>query len=80
MTVCPGGMQTNFQSSGGVKKNANESLMSPKKVAIEILNGLQKNKRVLVVSIRSRAMLIASKFLPRRLLNKLWGFLMEKLR
>ena len=37
MTVCPGGMQTNFQKSGGVKEIEGEKLMTPDAVVAEII-------------------------------------------
>lgn len=80
MTVCPGGMKTNFQNSGGVKQLNNEKLMDPEVVARKILSGLQKDKRTLIISLRSRMMNLLSKLLSRKLSNKLWSKLMQELR
>ena len=77
MTALPGGMDTNFQNSSKVQKHSSEKLMSPEKVAKIILIGFNKKKKVLVISFRSRLMLIASKIIPRKLSLYLWEKLMK---
>lgn len=80
MTVCPGGMQTNFQRSGGVKEVEGEKLMTPESVVVEIIKGLRQKKGTLIVSFRSFAMSMLARCLPRSLSVKLWCRLMEKMR
>lgn len=80
MTVCPGGMKTNFQKSGGVKEIDGETLMTPEKVANEIIKGLHNNKATLIVSFRSLAMSMFARLIPRSLNVKLWFRLMENMR
>jgi len=80
MIVCPGGMQTNFQKSGGVKEVEGEKLMSPNDVAQEILRGLTERRTTLIVSFRSFAMSLLARVLPRKVSLRLWGRLMEKMR
>jgi hypothetical protein len=80
MTVCPGGMQTNFQKSGGVKEVEGEKLMLPEEVAKEIIAGLRHQKVTLIVSFRSFAMSMLARVLPRVWSARLWGRLMEKMR
>jgi hypothetical protein len=80
MTVCPGGMQTNFQKSGGVKEVEGEKLMLPETVAEKILTGLRHQQGTLIVSSRSFAMSMLARALPRSWSVKLWGSLMEKMR
>ena len=80
MTVCPGGMQTNFQKNGGVKEVNGEKLMTPEAVVAEIIEGLRHRKGTLVVSFRSFAMSVLARCLPRSLSVKLWCRLMEKMR
>ena len=80
MTVCPGGMQTNFQKSGGVKEIEGEKLMTPEAVVAEIVEGLRQHKGTLIVSFRSFAMSMLARCLPRSLSVKLWCRLMEKMR
>jgi short-subunit dehydrogenase len=80
MTVCPGGMQTNFQKSGGVKEIEGEKLMSPEDVVTQIIQGLRKQRQTLMVSFRSFAMSMLARSVPRSVLVKLWYRLMEKMR
>lgn len=80
MTVCPGGMQTNFQKNGGVKEVEGEKLMTPEVVVAEIIEGLRHQKGTLIVSFRSFAMSVLARCLPRTLSVKLWCRLMEKMR
>jgi short-subunit dehydrogenase len=80
MTVCPGGMQTNFQKKSGVKEVEGEKLMTPEAVALEIIEGLRHQKGTLIVSFRSFAMSVLARCLPRSLSVKLWRQLMEKMR
>ncbi len=80
LTVCPGGMQTNFQQAAGVKTNAAEKLMPPAEVAAAILQALRHQRTTLLVSLRSHAMAALARLLPRRLSVALWGRLMSRLR
>lgn len=80
MTVCPGGMHTNFQRSAGVKELEGERLMTPEQVADLILLGLAKRRQTLIVSFRSLAMAMLARILPRRMSVRLWQRLMEKMR
>lgn len=80
LTVCPGGMQTNFQKSGGVREIEGEKLMTPDAVVTEIINGLRKQRKTLMVSFRSFAMSMLARCLPRSSSVKLWYRLMEKMR
>lgn len=80
MQVCPGGMQTNFQQSSGVKQIEGEKLMSPETVADYILRGLAQRKSTLLVSGRSHAMALLARVLPRAMSVALWKRLMTKLR
>lgn len=80
MTVCPGGMQTGFQKSGGVREVEGEKLMLPEIVVEAIINGLRKQKTTLIVSARSYAMSMLARCLPRRISVTLWCRLMQKMR
>jgi len=80
MTVCPGGMKTNFQKSGGVKEIEGEKLMLPEEVTAEIIIGLKRKKKTLIVSFRSLAMSLLARLLPRNVSVVLWLRLMEKMR
>lgn len=80
MTVCPGGMHTNFQRTAGVKEIEGERLMTPEEVADLILAGLAKRRMTLIVSFRSFAMAMLARLLPRKVSVRLWHRLMEKMR
>lgn len=80
MTVCPGGMQTNFQRNNGVRELENEKLMPAEEVAALILKGLSSQRTTLVVSFRSFAMSMLARLLPRSASLALWARLMEKMR
>ncbi len=80
LTVCPGGMQTNFQKNAGVKELPNERLDSPEYVAIKILKALGKDKGVLLVGTRALSMDLLSRLLPRYIQIRLWKRLMNVLR
>lgn len=80
MTVCPGGMQTNFQRSAGVREIEGERLMTPEEVADRIVSGLEKSRMTLIVSFRSLAMSMLARVLPRKISVRLWLRLMEKMR
>ena len=80
--LMPGGTDTNFQKSSGVKKNKNESLLSAEYVAKKIVF-LVKNKPKsgrYIIGIRANIMHIISKFLPLRWQVFLWGKLSEEMR
>lgn len=80
LTVCPGGMQTNFQKNNGVREVQGEKLMTPEEAVNTILNKAQRGKTLVYLSARSAAMALAARVLPRSFSVQLWGFLMSKLR
>lgn len=80
MCVCPGGMKTNFQKSAGVKELQTENLMTPSEVADQILSAVNGGKTTVFVSLRTYAMSLLARLLPRKLSVLLWSKLMEKMR
>lgn len=80
LTVCPGGMRTRFQKSSGVHEVPGEKLMEPEAVAEEILAALGRGRIVIMPSLRSKAMALTARILPRKVSLALWRRLMEKLR
>jgi uncharacterized protein len=80
LTICPGGMQTNFQRAAGVKTIESEKLMAPETVAEEIMRGLARGRMTAIISTRSLAMSLLARVLPRRLSVALWKKLMTQLR
>lgn len=80
MTVCPGGMDTNFQKTSGARRLTRERLMPPRQVAERILEGLRRRRSTLLVSGRARSMALLARLLPRTVSLALWGRLMAALR
>ena len=80
MQVCPGGMQTNFQTSAGVKTISGERLMAPEEVAGHIMRALAKQKLTVIISTRALAMSWLARVLPRSVSVALWKRLMTQLR
>ncbi|MGH9748640.1 MAG: SDR family NAD(P)-dependent oxidoreductase [Candidatus Polarisedimenticolia bacterium] len=80
MTVCPGGMDTNFQKTSGARRLTREKLMPPQVVAARILEGLRRHRATLLVSGRARSMALLARLLPRTVSLALWGRLMAALR
>lgn len=81
LTVCPGGMGTNFQGSAGVRVIEGERLDTPEWVAKKIIEtGLGRNRGVMVVNSRARIMDVMARFIPRHLRVRLWRRLMQNLR
>lgn len=80
LTVCPGGMRTRFQESAGVKVLPGERLAEPADVAKWILKTLDKDRCVACYGLRSRAMSLAARILPRKLQARAWAKMMSRLR
>jgi short-subunit dehydrogenase len=78
--ICPSGMNSNFQSSAGVKKNANEILLDTRYVAKRILHSLLNNKIHLLLGKNTFITIIISRFIPKSYALKLWMILMTRLR
>ena len=79
-TLCPGGMNTNFQSSSGVRKIEGETLLDTRYVVEQSIKGMIKNKSVIIISLRSKMMDVFSRIVPRLLSDKIWYKMMAKLR
>lgn len=80
LTVCPGGMQTNFQAAAGVRRLEGERLMPPGEVAARILRALPRGSGTLLISARTHGMALAARLLPRAWSVALWRRLMTGLR
>ncbi len=77
LTVCPGGMDTNFQSHAGVRRPEGERLLNPDDVATDIVAALGSSAPVLVVGMRAKVMDIAGRAIPRRIQSQLWAKLVS---
>ena len=80
ITVCPGGMQTNFQAAAGVRRLEGEKLMTPEEVAGRIVRALARGRATVLVSARSHGMAFVARLLPRAWSVALWRRLMTGLR
>lgn len=80
MLIDPSGTDTNFQAAAGVRKNANESLMSADKVAKIIIESACCGRQELIIGRSGQAMGLLSRMLPRMVQVRLWAKLMTKLR
>ena len=80
LTACPGGMQTNFQRTAGVKTLASERLMAPEEVVQAILRAFARQRTTVVISTRAIGMSIVARMLPRSVSLVLWKKLMANLR
>lgn len=80
LTVCPGGMMTNFQSSADVRVLPNERLDAPEDVSAHILARLGRNQSVFVTNTRAHMMELMSRMLPTKTRILVWRKLMQKLR
>lgn len=78
--VCPGGMQTNFQRTAGVKESDSEKLMMPEEAASQILKAVGRQHVTLFLSTRTHMMALLARLLPRRISVRLWHHLMGQLR
>ena len=81
IAVCPGGTDTGFQNTAGVRRIESERLMPPHQVAGIILSAIdRKRSHTVLVGGRTKAMAMLARVLPRQMLARLWGRLMGSLR
>lgn len=78
LAVSPSGTATNFQKSGSVKVNPNETLSSPEAAAVGILRAISRRRLVSVIGVRGHAMGIFSRLAPTFVLVRTWERLMRK--
>ena len=79
-TICPGGMDTNFQTNAGVKRIEGEKLLDPKDVVIDAMKGINKEKSIVIISLRAKIMALISRLLPYAVSDHLWYKMMQRLR
>lgn len=80
LTVCPGGMATNFQSAAGVKRIEGERLMPPEAVVAAAFAAIARGRMTAIVSTRALAMSLLARALPRAVSVRLWKKMMEAMR
>ena len=81
LTLVPGGMETNFQNSSGVRKSKKEKLLDPFDVALATLRRVEKKySGVMIFGKNATLMNILSRILPIGFADKFWNLLGKKLR
>lgn len=70
--LCPGAMETNFQSKAGIVKNEKSKalLMKPKDVAEVGYKDFNKGKVIIIPGVKNKLLVLGSKLLPRSLGRK----------
>lgn len=71
--LCPGAMETNFQSKAGIIKSEKSKalLMKPKDVAEIGYKDFNKGKVIIIPGIKNKLLVLGSKLLPRSLARKI---------
>ena len=80
LTVVPGGTETGFQAVAGVRTHASERLLSPHRVAVAIVDALDRRRTLLFIGHRARTMSAAASIIPLRWQARVWEKLMRQLR
>jgi len=80
LTVVPGGMDTKFQATAGVRRLEGERLLPPEVVADRIVDALDRQQAVVVVGARAKGMDALARVLPRSVQRRLWKRLVRDLR
>ena len=73
MVWVPGGMNTNFQKTAGVRRLQNEKLLDPYLVAQTLLRSTSKKSGVKIIGRNARAAQIISRFLPWSIADYIWA-------
>jgi short-subunit dehydrogenase len=72
VTVCPGGMKTNFHLAAGLSDGIitkyGRMISSPRDVAVEVVRSLNLGRPVYIPGLMNRISLMLSKVIPRRIL------------
>lgn len=80
ITVLPGGTDTRFQQSAGVRRLSNERLMPSWEVARSIRDAMRGGGLTRYIGSRTLAMSLVARALPRRASVRLWRKMMESMR
>ena len=73
MVLIPGGMDTNFQQSAGVRRLENERLLDPTLVARKILKAQSSNSKIQIIGKNARVFQIMSRTLPWGIADAIWA-------
>jgi uncharacterized protein len=78
--IDPSGVDTQFQSSSGVKKNISEKLLTPQETGAKIIDSVYKKKTSLIIGKTGKIMALISKLVSKKFSAMLWFRLMKNLR
>jgi len=73
LVLIPGGMDTNFQQSAGVRRLEKERLLNPSLVARKILKSRSSNSKTQIIGKNARVFQITSRVLPWRISDAIWA-------
>lgn len=74
LSILPGGMDTGFQETAGVRRPDGDKLMDPSVVAARAIEALQRHRSgELIIGRNARAMSVAARVLPTSLADRLWA-------
>ncbi len=73
LVLIPGGMDTNFQQSAGVRRLEKERLLDPAHVAQQIIQSSSSRSRVKIIGRNARIFQLLSRFLPWRVADAIWA-------
>lgn len=79
-TLCPGATRTNFAKRAHIEdiKLFSERVMEPSKVALIGYNALMKKKSVVVTGIYNKLLAESVRIIPRNIIVKIGGYMMQK--
>ena len=73
LVLIPGGMDTNFQQSAGVRRLENERLLDPSLVARRILKSQSSKSKIQIIGKNARVFQIMSRALPWGISDAIWA-------
>jgi len=81
LTVCPSGIDTNFQASSGVRRELNELLLNPSDLARKIFNDVLSGRAGIRDYGRPTHIIrIMRRMLPRKMFLRILGYMMKQYR
>jgi short-subunit dehydrogenase len=80
LVLVPGGMDTNFQNSSGVRRLEKEKLIDPASIAKKIVGLSKRKSHVRIIGRNARVAQTISRIMPWAVADKLWAKLTEMTR
>jgi len=75
--LIPGGTESNFQKSAGVKTK-NDNLLSPDRVVEDCIKAINRGKKHLVVGIKNKILVMVMSVIPTSMKMKIWTNLISQ--